>query len=64
MNECVQERRNFAGHRVPTYGAVVDPVSLGQFSLFPASLSLFLIHVEVGNSELCVYGPRAMLLYY
>jgi len=29
MNEYVQERRNFAGHHVPTYGAVVDPVSLG-----------------------------------
>jgi hypothetical protein len=38
MNEYVQERRNFAGHHVPTYGAVVDPVSL--FSLFPAFLSL------------------------
>ena len=50
MKEYVQEIRNFAGHRVPTYGAVVGPVSLGQFSLCPAFLSLVLIHVEVGNS--------------
>jgi hypothetical protein len=28
MNEYAEERRHFAGHHVPTYGAVVDPVSL------------------------------------
>jgi hypothetical protein len=62
MNEYVQERRHFAGHDVPKYGAVVDPVSLGQFSLLPTFLSLVLIPLEVRNSELCVYGSRAMLL--
>ena len=31
MDRYVEERRNLAGHHVPTYGAVVDPVSLMGF---------------------------------
>jgi hypothetical protein len=65
MNEYVQERRKLAGHHVPTYGAVVDPVSLMEFGsvfIVPDVPERWLIHIEVGDSEIYVLWSRRKLL--
>jgi hypothetical protein len=41
MDEVIQEKENLTAHHVPTYGAVVDPVSFKN--------ALILYHLSVFN---------------